>query len=78
MNFYVDSHNYLSDLCGALLFPRGRVGFHKQRADWLAQWGLYLIPGIAPNMINKVEVIECLRDTVRIIVWTGNTQDEKT
>lgn len=37
MNFYLDSHNYLSDLCGPILLPTGRVGFLQQRADELTQ-----------------------------------------
>lgn len=43
----------------------------------LPRWSLYLIPGIEPNMINEVEIVEYLWDTVHVIILNENNQDKK-
>lgn len=60
MNFYLDACNNLSDLHGALLFLEAVRASLSTELISLPRWSLHLIPGIEPNMINKVKVMEYL------------------
>lgn len=60
MNFYLDLHNNLSNPCGALLFPEAGQTSLSGELISLPSQRLHLIPGIEPNIINKVEIVEYL------------------